>query len=55
MRKGRLVNQPEPRVGVSRTDLVDMSDASLVEILAKHASWDDVDLSDDTDQCGDRS
>jgi hypothetical protein len=55
MKKGKFAGQAERRVGLSRTDLFDMSDASLVEIAAKHASWDDVDLSDDTEQYGGRS
>lgn len=55
MRKGRFGGQPVPHVGVSRTDPFDMSDAMLVYLAAKYASWDDVDLSDETEQSGDRS
>ena len=49
MRKGRFAGQPEPRTSVSRSDLFDMSDAALVYLAAKYASWDDVDLSGETD------
>lgn len=55
MKKGRFEGQPEPRAGVSPTNLFDMSDAILVYLAAKYVSWDDVDLSDETEQYGDRS
>lgn len=55
MKKGRFAGQSEPRTGVSRSDLIDMSEAVLVYVAAKYASWDDVDLSDETEHYGGRS